>query len=391
MSRAVPLGKTESETLEFKSRDSRPIDIAREVVAFLNAGGGKIWWGVKEAGGRAESTEPLDNTDCEARKRDLQNHLIDTLEPSPSIPGEVRIDSEPDDQAGFVICIQVKKSVPGRAPVAQLKDQGRRYWIRVGDRVRIMSREEIRKQFSQATDEGEVIEKQLLAAREQALRAANKDHEARFWMKIQPVPEFDHQRFDIGDKALEVLLMDPAATGSRRNGWNFIRELTRPRIGASGLKRSDKMDEIEIQRTGAIVFSTALDRLHWNGAAHEIWPYALLEYPVSVMRLAAKVGGTWGGEVSHLLVDFAFAGLRDWTLRGGSPRLPSGRYHHLQPFKEDNLEPIKPFKFNKEDLVTEPDRCTLSLITFVYEAFGYEKEAIPPEFDQKTGTLIIPD
>jgi len=89
MNRAIPLGKREGEKLELKGPDSRPIDIAREVVAFLNAEGGELWWGVKETDGRSAATEPFQDGD--ARKRDLQNHLIDTLEPSPTIPEEVDI------------------------------------------------------------------------------------------------------------------------------------------------------------------------------------------------------------------------------------------------------------------------------------------------------------
>ena len=392
MKKAIPLGKVESETLEFKGRDSRLIDIAREVVAFLNAGGGELWWGVKESAGRAETAEPFE--DGEARKRDLQNHLIDTLEPSPRIPDEVGIELVPAGHAGeggSVIRIHVRKTGLGRAPVAQIKDQGRRYWIRIGDRVRVMSREEIRERFSRSAEDGQVSEKQLLAEREQVLRDAHKRDEALFWIGIQPVPELDDRSFDVEDKILEELLMNPAATGSRANGWNFVRELSWPRIGTRGLRRADTIDEIEIRRTGAIVFSTALERLHWKGGEHEIWPYALLEYPVSLMRLAARVFEKWGAKDLEVLVDFAFVGLQGWTLRGGSPRSPFGRrYHDPEVFQEDDLLPAKPFRFSRSEVVEEPDRCALRLITLIYQAFGYPKDAIPPELDQKTGALTIP-
>lgn len=395
MSKAIPFGKSEDDKLEFKGRDSRPIDIAREVVAFLNAGGGELWWGVGESVGRASRAEPF--TDGDARKRDLQNHIIDTLEPSPRIPDEVRIDLVPANQAGEagdVICIQVKKPGRGRVPFAQMKDQGRRYWVRTGDRIAIMSREDIRQRFAQGAGAGQDgdqgIEKKIRVERERVQQDAHQKNESLFWMIIHPVPELDDEEFNIGDKKLEDLLRDPAASGNRSNGWNFIRELSMPRLSQRGLRQADQTGIIEIRTNGAIAFSTPIEQLHWKGDPREIWPFALLEYPVSIMRLAAKVFGQWGRHVSEALVDYVFVGLAGWTLRGGSPRSPSGRYHHAKPFEgNDDLFPAKLFRFSLDDLVTEPDRCGRRLMPEIYRAFGHGEEAIPPEFDSKTGTLII--
>jgi hypothetical protein len=383
MSRAIPLGKRESEKLEFKGRDSRPSDIAREVVAFLNTEGGELWWGVKEVDGRGAVTEPFQ--DGEARKRDLQNHLIDTLEPSPTIPGEADIELVPEGD-GLVIRIPVKPAPPGRSPVAQLKDQGRRYWLRVGDRVRMMSREEIAAKFAQGSQANQEIENQLRADRED-VRSKKKPC---FWLKIVPDTELNLDTPEFRAEG-STLLTDPLATGNRRSGWNFIRELSYPRPFAKGLRLKDEFDEVEIHTTGAIVFTAILAQLHWKGGEHEIWPYALLEYPVSVMRLAAKLFEKWGSGISEILVDFAFVGLRGWTLWKGSPRDPSGRFRPPHPFEEDDdLIPTKPFRFKREDIVKEPDRCGLRLITYIYRAFGYEDRDVPPEFDQKTGILAIP-
>jgi hypothetical protein len=136
MSAAIPMGQPESATLELKGSQSRPVDIARGVVAFLNAdAGGEIWWGLKEAQGRAVAEDPF--SDGAARRRDLQNHLIDTIEPSPLIDGEVSLELVPAGGAGELMCIRIKRARPGRTPFAQFKDQGRRYWIRSGDRTRI--------------------------------------------------------------------------------------------------------------------------------------------------------------------------------------------------------------------------------------------------------------
>jgi hypothetical protein len=209
-----------------------------------------------------------------------------------------------------------------------------------------------------------------------------------FWLKIAPDPELHIRSF--GDEG-NALLTDPAKTGNRSSGWNFIRELIYPQLFANGLRLKDAFEEVVLHFTGAIVFTMPLDRLHWKGGEHEIWPYALLEYPVSVMRLAAKLFEKWGAGTSDILVDFTFVGLRGWTLWKGSPRDPSVRFRPPHAFEEDNdLFPEKPFRFKREDIVNEPDRCGLRLITYIYRAFGYEESDVPPEFDRKTGVLVIP-
>jgi hypothetical protein len=203
------------------------------------------------------------------------------------------------------------------------------------------------------------------------------------------MPDTDLDIRSFGDEE-KALLTDPARTGNRSSGWNFIRELGYPQPFGKGLRLKDAFEEMEIHFTGAIVFAATLSRLHWKGGENEIWPYALLEFPVSVMRLAAKLFELWGSEISEVLVDFAFVGLQGWTLWGGSPRDPSGRFRPPPPFEEYDLVPPKPFRFTKEEIINEPDRCGLRLITFIYRAFGYEESAIPPEFDRKTGVLVIP-
>ena len=57
---------------------------------------------------------------------------------------------------------------------------------------------------------------------------------------------------------------------------------------------------------------------------------------------------------------------------------------------EDDLDPERPFRFERDELLLEPDRCGLRLLTYVYQAFGLESDAIPPEFDRQTGRLVIP-
>lgn len=385
MSATIPLGKAESERLEFKGKDARPMDIAREVVAFLNARGGEIWWGIREEGGRATAEDALQ--DAEALKRDLINHLIDTIEPSPAIPGDVTLELVPAIGEGHVMRIKVRELTGDRAPAAQFREQGRRYWTRVGDRLRIMSREEIAAKFRETKPTTERVEDQLLDER----RQVQLEKKPRFWMKIQPSHEWDWQAFDSNDPALRDLLMNPTASGNRRDGWNVLHELKEPKLRSNGVRHGyDDEEYVELQKTGSLELRVPLERFHWKGGERELWPYALLEFPVSLFRLASKFFETWGAEqTGEVLVDFTFVELRGWSLRRGSPRRP--RYG-LAPeiYGEfDHLAPPKPFRFQREEVVAEPDRCGARVIAFVYEAFGYGEDAIPPELDREKGRLVI--
>ena len=135
------LGKAESDHLEFKEAAAlrRPANIGREVVGFLNAGGGDIWVGVEEKDGRAVGFQPI--ADIERARSALLDHLIDTIEP-PFRSDEVDVKCE-----GDLIHVTVKKGM--RLPYAQ-RDSGRRFWIRIDHRLREMSREEIGKEFAKA-------------------------------------------------------------------------------------------------------------------------------------------------------------------------------------------------------------------------------------------------
>lgn len=46
--------------------------------------------------------------------------------------------------------------------------------------------------------------------------------------------------------------------------------------------------------------------------------------------------------------------------------------------------------FEWQQIVDEPDRCAYRLIRRIHEAFGYDDEQIPREFDPETGRLSLP-
>jgi hypothetical protein len=66
-----------------------------------------------------------------------------------------------------------------------------------------------------------------------------------------------------------------------------------------------------------------------------------------------------------------------------------------KPAKEyttgDDLAWEDPLVFSLQEVIEEPDRCGFRLVRRVYEAFGFYEDAIPKEFDRKTGRLVLPE
>jgi hypothetical protein len=48
-----------------------------------------------------------------------------------------------------------------------------------------------------------------------------------------------------------------------------------------------------------------------------------------------------------------------------------------------------PLVFKAEEIEAEPDRCGCRLVERVYEGFGLGRDAIPREFDQEAGRLLL--
>ena len=135
----VPIGKRESQTLEFKSADAlkNPFTISREVVAMLNAGGGEIWIGLSEQHGVATAAENI--ADPERAKVDLLNHLIETIEPP--LTDEVQIETR-EVESTTLLWIGVG-DVRAGPPFALKKDKALQFFIRVDHRVRPLTHAEL--------------------------------------------------------------------------------------------------------------------------------------------------------------------------------------------------------------------------------------------------------
>ncbi|HYU30733.1 MAG TPA: ATP-binding protein [Thermoanaerobaculia bacterium] len=383
MTNRIPLGEKENLHQEFKRSDAlkRPETIGREVVALLNAEGGAVWVGLRDEGDQAVAVEPV--ADAERERHRLREYLVDTIEPSPA-NGEVGVEVVPLESGGEILRVDVHP-LERRVPYAHLKEGGRFFLIRIDDRARPMAREEI---FA-----GEPVEADDRARR----RAAERLREERtvleksgghvFWLGIEPVPEIE---IDLDDSKLADYLTSPIETGNRRMGWNFRFTYPPSREPDALVTNPAESRFTEIRRDGGMRFRLPLKSFHWKGEPAELGPHALAEFPVSAFRITRKIyqGKLLPGD--QVLADMAFIGLQGWKLRPGSPAL-WGLREPKEFTDSKDLVWESPRVFSFAELESDPDRCGYRFVQRVYEAFGFGRDAIPEEFDRKTGRLFLPE
>src|SRR6266852_2590905 len=116
-------------------------------------------------------------------------------------------------------------------------------------------------------------------------------------------------------------------TGNRPLGWNFTSDSSELspkapegwRFGEVG-----KVQWLSIAGNGQIEFSAILERLFWRGAPNELWPFAVIELPVSVVRLASKLFSRFcqpslSGD-APVVMALGLFGIGDLTLAPYSPQ-----------------------------------------------------------------------
>ncbi len=408
MKTRIPLGETEDLHLELKSAESleEPAAIGRQVAAMLNSDGGEVWVGLGEQGGVATEIQAIPSP--EKAVDSLLDSLIDRLEPSP-LPDEVRLDAVPVSEDMSVIRIRVEAG--DRGPYAWLKNGGRYFQRRVGSGTRPMSRQELFTPQLEGhrvrEDRREAMTRKLLVERESVQAAAR----ALMWLRIQPI---EAMNVDLEARLLRDLLEDPTRTGNRRAGWHFVQVSEAPRLSPGMLSwRCWDAFSVDLHQDGGLVCRAPLASLHFKGEELELWPPALLEYPISAFRLAQAVyrecvihddarrprgqasPETGDNEESSVdvLADIAFFGIRGSKLRGGSMLERHWRGNTIREYPEDeeDLTWPEPLVFRLGELLEEPDRCGFRLIRRVYDAFGYREPEMPREYLRESGRLILPE
>lgn len=170
--------------------------------------------------------------------------------------------------------------------------------------------------------------------------------------------------------------------GSRASGWNMAGLDYSRRRSMNGLELGAKERAyLAVYENGHLEFRTAIGELFcWRQSAEErrirprLYPYAVVEYPVSFLRLASAVFSR-AGYSGEVLIQLEYRNIRGSILRPGQPNeidfetplVPS------TPFPEPYLL-IGPRRVPGN---RDPDEIGLDLLKSVYRAFGAGVEDIP--------------
>lgn len=389
----LPLGERESQSLEFKGRDalSDPKQIGAEVVAFLNCEGGDLWIGLRDESDRAVEIEGIEDVAREIR--DLTNFLVDTIEPAPP-PQEIEVRPVSAGSEGSVIRVRLQRGQ--HRPYALKGAHGaRRFYTRIGTRIRSMSREELAAAFSGAggdEDPAQEARRTLIVEREE-LQKSGRDW---FWIGIQPVRNL---RLDIQDPALESYLTYPETIGVPLDRPSFHvpfePELKQGRLVAWAIPVAggDLVKETVLREDGGIRFRSVLHLLYYHGSRTRpgvISPDVLSSVPLSLFRLASAALEDEMQSTDRVVVDIALLGLgRDEVrLLPGRAPLPERQAGSFGQDEED-LTLIEPLVFTFSEVAETPGRCVFRLLRPVYESFGLREDSLPADLDPSAGRRRI--
>jgi len=402
----IPLGSKETQSLEFKGRDSLNdrYAIGREVVGMLNTEhGGEIWVGLGEAEHRAVQVEGIHDPEVEVRT--LRDFLMDSVEPLP-LAGEIEVEAQESEEGGAVLRIAVQ-GTPERQPYALLRKGAWVFVVRVGDRLRPMTREEILGQERRAGDSTQCTVQQIIDEQERKRQSGQR----LLWLRLQPGLE---GQLDLQQQDLGVLLTDPTQTGNRRAGANFSAAYVygehQPRLvpGSGHLEiGAEGYYFLRIRRDGGVEFEAPLHYLFGPptipGYEKELVLSAVrvAEFLASVLRLlrglivSAELWQKPPGD--QVLGQLALFGLRDAYLMPEAARAfallpgpPLGRVS-LEAYPEEDFTLDRILTVSRSEVVENPDRMVFRMLRELFEAFGYPESEMPKEFDRKTGRLVLPE
>lgn len=392
MSPKIPYGERESATDEFKRAEALEElhKIAREVVAMLNAEGGTIWIGVEEEAGRLAKIQGID--DPEGARRNLWNHLLDRIEPS--LRSEEAKIQLVEAEGKTLLTVEVRPSAARRPYAALRRSDGRIYLIRVADRIRPMSREEIACAFA-AGDEGEAREpgaeavRRLLEEREKKQKASEQP---LFWLCLEPSEDLE---FDLQDRREEIgrLFMDARESGNRPEGWSLPGSFPEPNLRAGRLESGAGPRTMVLHRSGRLLWTLPLgDLVRQDADPPRLYPLALIEFAVSGFRAAAyayRELTEWRD--FQVAADLALFRVGGWALKPHSPDSIAYRFRSELSLYDEGEDYVseKVRLFPARELIESPDLCAYRLLVRLYEAFGFASEQMPRELDPERGRLVF--
>lgn len=399
------VGQRENEKLEFKRKDvlQNPDAILREVVGMLNSKGGKIWIGVEEDKGLSIRLQDVENAD--AAISSLRDRILDSISPREH---RVMISSE-EFESGRVILVDVPKCDDSKKPFALHKSGGIHVYQRFEDRLRPLTLDDIRPMMArpQSAKKDDMSETAKFLGDGQTEFFKAIAPATGVWIAISPVPLKDGG-LDIQSDRVKNILLNPYELGVRRDGWTWwggmsINQL-RLKGGALELGVTTPVYKLlRVFRNGGITFAQGMEEmLAWRNPewtkqmnVSALYPYAAVEYPVSVFRLAGylwkKDYGHSGGAVAEII----FNPVSNWILL---PYQADAMGYMTAPYINPPYGCIRPeatsvhvsIHFDHiDEIIDSADRCAMRMLIRFYEEFGHTRDKIP-FYNEQEGRFTFP-
>ena len=184
----------------------------------------------------------------------------------------------------------------------------------------------------------------------------------------------------LDEPKVDSILSDPP--GSRPNGWNMADLDYRRRRSMNAVELGAREHKyLEVYENGHVEFWTPISDLFcWMQSPEEqknrprLYPYAVVEYPVSFLRLVSALLNT-AGFSGEMLIQLQYRNIGGYILRPGRPELIGFESPLVPstPFPEKHLR-VGP---RRTPGSSNPDEVGFDLLKSVYRAFGIAAEEIP--------------
>lgn len=377
---------SERQNLEYKSQryarsDEDVREMLRDISSMANSYGGYIFLGIKEKddnSGLPVKFVGIDEGENE-RNRIFSSCLVNI---EPRLSG-LQVKAIDLDGEKSVLVIFVPHST--RAPHIITFKGLNQFWIRHDRQKSKMSVEEIRDAFLKTENILQDIRNFLQKRRTEILEEIN--HHPYYIIGASPLL-IKEDIIDIFDQQVRDLLKNPPA--QRAEGWNLDFDIgTEPHPTLWGLKIEIKgFRSVELFRNGYLEAAINIEESSFvkeqakiSGKNHPVlYPYPLVEYPVSFFRLLKSLREYLGLEGPFItfvsLLNIPGFGLRRW--RPGAITYS----RDLEIWGKQHLE----IPSSQIMTLSDPDNTAKFFVDRIWQAFGYEKAPLFKEgkFDPKS-------
>jgi len=385
-------GQPEGQGIEYKSAEvlrDDPDRILREVVGMLNAEVRQVIIGVEERGGLPSRFEGVEEPAKHmSRLRDI---LLDSIHPRPAKGIPIQSVEVPGTSRAILI-IQVPPGEPGLVYAYRRRNYFACY-RRLQDRLRPLGWEEVLRDLKRQPTP-DLVE----TGREKLKKIVTKFEESRrqegLWL-FEAVP-LAGDSISLDEDLVLKAIADPTLSGNRLMGWTFEvhdpprKPSPRTQYFESG-REKQAFRHLRIFADAQLEFATSLDSLEWGPdrrggqSGWSLYPFAVVEFPVSLLRLLKLVLRDAPDGDSPVLLQAVFLNVRGSTLPPGRP----GAFvrTELKGYRERILRsPEDPLITNVSEIRRNPDRVAFRLLRDTYDAFGIDERNIP-FFDQGSETF----